>query len=305
MGRARRGGLVSVTVLEAGPLSSIQDPFGRPGWRRYGVPVGGAADAWSARLANRLVGNPDGASLLEVTLGGAAFRIETPTILALAGGLNGSLDGRPVSSAVEAAASSVVRVEPGDGARGYLAFAGGIAAEPVLGSASTDLRSGFGGLDGRALTAGDTLNIGTASPRRLTWRGSRPLGAIRVVRGPHEAGFEELCSGSWTVGVAADRAGLRLDGPLIRPALREVPSVGLPIGAVQIPPDGHPIAMLVDRPVTGGYPVPAVVIRADVGRLAQLLSGDEVRFASVSMAEARRAWEEAEVSLQRLVSVDG
>jgi biotin-dependent carboxylase-like uncharacterized protein len=293
---------VSVTVLEAGPLTSIQDPAGRPGWRRYGVPVGGAADAWSARLANRLVGNPDGAALIEVTLGGAAFQLGRPTVLALTGGLVGSLDGRPMplASAVEAGAGSAVRVDPGSGARGYLAFAGGIEAEPVLGSASTDLRSGFGGLEGRPLAAGDVLRTAEATARRLAWRGTRPGGPIRVVRGPHEAGFEELCSGSWTVGIAADRAGLRLDGPLIRPALREIPSMGLPIGAIQIPPDGHPIAMLVDRPVTGGYPVPAVVIRADVGRLAQLLSGDEVRFASVSLAEALRAWEEAAASLEEL-----
>lgn len=298
--------MVSVTVLEAGPLTSIQDPVGRPGWRRYGVPVGGAADAWSARLANRLVGNPDGAALIEVTLGGAAFRLETPTVLAIAGGLAGSLDHKPVplASAVEAAAGSVLRVLPGDGARACLAFAGGIEAEPVLGSASTDLRSGFGGRDGRALAAGDTLRLVTTTPRRFAWSGTRASGAVRVVRGPHEAGFEELSSGSWTVGIAADRAGLRLDGPLIRPALREIPSMGLPIGAIQIPPDGHPIAMLVDRPVTGGYPVPAVVIRADIGRCAQLLSGDEVRFASVSMAEAERAWDEAEASLEALEPMD-
>ncbi len=297
---------MSVPVIEPGPLTSIQDPAGRPGWRHYGVPVGGAADAWSALLANRLAGNPDGAALIEVTLGGAAFRLGSPMVLALTGGLVGSLDDRPLpaASAINVAAGSVVRVEPGSGARGYLAFAGGIEAEPVLGSASTDLRSGFGGLDGRALAAGDVLLTSEAPARRLAWHGTRPGGLVRVVRGPHEAGFEELCSGTWTVSIAADRAGVRLDGPLIRPSLREVPSIGLPIGAVQIPPDGHPIAMLADRPVTGGYPVPAVVIRADVGRLAQLLSGDEVRFGSVSLAEAQRAWEEAEASLEALEPAD-
>lgn len=294
---------MSVTVLEPGPLSSIQDPIGRPGWRRFGVPVGGAADAWSARLANRLVGNAEGAALIEVAIGGAGLAFERTSVLALTGGLSGTLDGLPfpAGSAVDVPAGSVMRVEPGDGARGYLAVAGGIVVDPVLGSGSTDLRSGFGGLDGRALAAGDVLGVGAATAsRRLAWRGSRDYGPIRVVAGPRGPGLDEMCAVAWTVGVAADRAGVRLDGPSISIAPSEVPSMGLPVGAVQVPPDGRPIAMLVDRPVTGGYPVPAVVIRADVGRVAQLLTGDEVRFASVTMEDALRAWADAESSLEAL-----
>jgi biotin-dependent carboxylase-like uncharacterized protein len=294
---------VTITVLEPGPLSSIQDPVGRPGWRRYGVPVGGAADAWSARLANRLVGNPEQAALIEITIGGAGLEFERTSLVALTGGLSGMLDGRPLpaTTAVDVPSGSVVRVEPGDGARGYLAVAGGIEVDPILGSGSTDLRSGFGGSEGRALAAGDVLRLGPAAdPRRLAWRGSREDGPIRLVAGPHGPGLDEMCAVAWSVGVAADRAGVRLDGPSIAVAPSEVPSMGLPLGAVQVPPDGRPIAMLVDRPVTGGYPVPAVVIRADVGRVAQLLTGDEVRFASVTMDDALRAWVDAEASLAAL-----
>ncbi len=167
----------------------------------------------------------------------------------------------------------------------------------MLGSRSTDLRSGFGGPDGRALAAGDTLHLGEPMPRRLRWRGTRPAGPMRVVVGPHAPGLDELCAAGWTVGVSADRTGVRLDGPAIAMAATEVASMGLPIGAIQVPPDGRPIAMLVDRPVTGGYPVPAVVIRADVGRVAQLLTGDEVRFASVTREEAQLAWRAVEASL--------
>ena len=208
---------MTITILEPGPLSSVQDPFGRPGWRRYGVPVGGAADSWSARLANRLVGNNEGAALIEITLGGAAIALERETTLATTGGLETTLDGRPLppATAVEVATGSVVRLEPGDGARGYLAIAGGIEVTPVLGSRSTDLRSGYGGPEGRALAAGDALRLGEASPRQLRWSGTPRTGALRVVSGPHAPGLDELCAAAWTVGVAADRAGVRLDGPAI------------------------------------------------------------------------------------------
>lgn len=286
-----------ILVIEPGPLTSVQDPFGRIGWRRFGVPVGGAADAWSARLANRLVGNPDGAALLEVTLGGATFQLEATRAVAVTGGLLASVDGLPVGSAgVVARAGATIRIGPGTGARGYLAIGGGVSVPRVLGSAATDLRTGFGGLQGRALRAGDRLELGEASGWVKRWEGSLDRGPLRVVPGPQPATLDRLIERAWKVGVEADRAGVRLDGERIEGA-GEVASMGLPIGAIQVPPDGRPIVMLADRPVTGGYPVPACVIRADVGRVAQLLPGDEVRFMLVSLEDARGALRTAAAAL--------
>jgi len=288
-----------IEVLVPGPLTSVQDAFGRPDWRHLGVPVGGAADAWSARLANRMAGNSDNDALLEITLGGLELRCERAANAALVGGMSVSVDSLPVAAnaVFPARAGSVIRVDPGSGARGYLAVAGGIMVPPILGSRSTDLRSGFGGHDGRALRSGDLLEIGSSSTTPRRWTGSRPDGPIRIVPGPHATGIS--LDGEWTVGTEADRTGVRLDGRRLE-ALGEVPSMGLPLGAVQVPPDGRPIVMLADRPVTGGYPVPACVIRADVGRVAQLRPGDKVTFASVSLGEAREALASAEAELAAL-----
>ena len=278
-----------IEVLDPGPLSSLQDAVGREGWRHLGVPVGGAADPWSALLANRLVGNLDDAALVEVTLGGAAFRTDRPMVVAAAGGLNVYVDGIALApgEARRLRAGEMIRFDPGDGARGYLAVAGGFVAAPVLGSPSTDLRTGFGGLEGRALRAGDRLPTRTADGRAFRARLTVPNGPIRIVDGPHPGSVDALAAATWTVGVEADRAGVRLDGPIV--AGGEVPSMGLPLGAIQVPPDGRPIVMLADRPVTGGYLVPACVIRADISRVAQLRTGDSLTFASVSIQEARDA----------------
>ena len=293
-----------LVVVEPGPLSSVQDPDGRAGWRRFGVPVGGAADGWSARLANRLAGNDDGAALIEVTLGDAAFRLEAPSVVASAGGLRATIEGLPVPAVgVRARAGATIRVEPGDGARGYLAIGGGIVVERVLGSASTELRAGFGGHAGRALAAGDRLAVASGTGRPARWSGTRHGGPIRIVTGPHPDALPLLVERDWSVGIEADRTGVRLDGDRIAGS-GEVASMGLPLGAIQVPPDGRPIIMLADRPVTGGYPVPACVIRADVGRVAQLRPGDPVRFAQVSIEEARAARRAAEDALADLEPAD-
>jgi 5-oxoprolinase (ATP-hydrolysing) subunit C len=298
--RRRAGRLGVIEVIEPGPLTSVQEPFGRDGWRHLGVPAGGAADRWNARLANRLVGNEDRDALLEITLGGAAMRLDEPTVVALTGGLSGSIDGVPLElEGRRIRAGATLRVEPGWGARGYLAVAGGIAVEPVLGSASTDLRTGFGGLDGRALRAGDRLEVGQFVGRPARAPAVPGGGPVRIMAGPYGAPLDALVATAWTVGAEADRTGVRLDGARLGDA-GEIPSMGLPLGAIQVPPDGRPIVMLADRPVTGGYPVVACVIGADMGRVAQLRTGDAVRFASVSKDEAILALREAEDRLARL-----
>jgi biotin-dependent carboxylase-like uncharacterized protein len=296
-----------VEVLDPGPLTSIQDASGRRDFRHLGVPTAGAADAFSAALANRLAGNEPDAALLEVTLPGAMFAFTAPTLIGLAGAdLGAVIDGVPLTA-------PAARRVPADaslrftgrrvGTRAYLAFAGGIDVEPVLGSRSTDLRSRFGGLEGRALRAGDRLALARSDRAAPGWLTStlRRVATAQVVQdvplqilpGPHldrcgPDAFERLCGSLWRVSREADRAGIRLDGPpLDHLGEPEVPSVALPLGAVQVPPDGRPIVMLADRPVTGGYPVVGCLARAAVGRAAQLLVGDEVRFAPVAAAKAR------------------
>lgn len=290
---------MTIEILEPGPLTSVQDPFGRPGWRHLGVPVGGAADPWSARLANRLVGNRDEAALLEITLGEAVIGTETAAWMALTGGLRASAGGieLPRHEAWRLRPGATVRIRAGDGARGYLAVGGALIVDAVLGSPSTDLRTGFGGLDGRALHSGDRLGVAPMDGRPCRWTGSATSGPIRIVPGPHPDAIAAL-EAEWTVAVEADRTGVRLDGP--RAEGGEVPSMGLPLGAIQVPPDGRPIVMLADRPVTGGYRVPACVIRADVGRVAQLRTGDALTFASVSPEEARDALRRGEQELAAL-----
>lgn len=294
-----------IEVVEPGALTSVQTARGRIGWRHLGVHVGGAADAWSARLANRLVGNDDDAALLEVTLRGPALRFGAAARVALSGArFVASVDGRslPPFEAREIPAGSTLRIGDGDGARAYLAIAGGVMVEPLLGSAATDLRSGFGGHEGRALRAGDVLSFGSAArvPRR--WTGTLPEGPIRIVDGPHVERLapDALTSTAWTVSSATDRTGARLEGPALAGGEAEVASMALPVGAIQVPPDGHPIVMLADRPVTGGYRVPACVIGADVGRVARLRPGDALRFVSVSREDARQAFLERENELAAL-----
>jgi len=280
-----------IEVIEPGALTSVQTAGGRPGWRHLGVPVGGAADPWSARLANRLVGNPDGAALLEITLRGPELRFDAVTAVAITGGLfDATLDGlpMPITLGRTVRAGSRLRIDGGSGARCYLGVGGGLDVPMVLGSAATDLRGGFGGVEGRALRSGARLAFGTPSGVRLRWSGSILDGPIRIVGGPHP-GATDLTGVAWQVGADADRTGLRLDGPWLSAHPPEIPSMGLAVGAIQLPPDGRPIVMLADHPVTGGYLVPACVIRADIGRIAALRPGDRVAFRIVSVEDAREA----------------
>lgn len=294
-------------VIDPGPLTSVQTPRGRPGWQHFGVPIGGAADPWSARLANRLVGNPEDAPLLEATLAGPTLRFDSATVVAITGApWAATLDGLPLppNQARPARAGAILKVGSGQGARIYVAVAG-LTVHPVLGSASTDLRTGFGGHDGRSLRVGDRLAVDSRTAQPMRWGGKRePAGRIRVVPGPHASRFapDALTALPWRVSEAADRTGVRLEGIGIGRGggSAEVPSLGVPVGAVQIPPDGQPIVMLADGPVTGGYPVPACVIRADAGRVAQLMPGEDVTFAAVSIEEAVEALRQAEADLKDL-----
>ncbi len=294
-------------VLAPGLLTTVQDGLGRRGWEAFGVPTGGAVDWLAALAASRLVGNDPEDALLEMTVDGPALRFTQQAAFALAGAdLSASLDGQPVPVGVSWLARPGSTLAFGERCTGrccYLAVAGGLQVAPVLGSRSTDLRSGFGGVSGRALAAGDRLLV--PSPADAVMRTGRslpealldlgPNRPVRVVPGPHVDRFApgslaELCRRAWTIGDQADRMGYRLRGSaLSHVAGADVASLGLPIGTVQVPGDGLPIVLLADHQPTGGYTVIACVIRADLPLLAQRNPGDTVHFVEVSIAQARAA----------------
>ena len=305
----------SLRVIDAGLLTTIQDGRGRPGLGRFGVPTGGAADRAAARLANRLVGAPNEAPLLELTLVGPTLTFERAAHVAVTGadlGLRTDLGAIRPGHSVRLPAGTTIRGGTArHGARAYLAIEGGFFVPPVLGSASTDRRSGLGGVDGRELRAGDVLTFGDgqAGASRSVVGGmpsgaAHPAGPIRVIATPaglgwfDEAAVEALTTTDWVVGDDADRHGLRLIGGRIGPPTGAIASLGVPLGAIQVPPSGEPIITMVDGPVTGGYPIVGVVARADHDRLAQLVPGDPVRLAAVSIADARRALEVPEPRIE-------
>ena len=302
-----------VRVLEPGLLTTIQDADGRPGNGRFGVPPGGAMDADAARLANRLVGNRGDEPVLEITVHGPTLAWETAAHVGLAGA-----DLAAVAEHLQLGpwhshrlhAGAVLRFERsadrGRGARAYLAIEGGFLVEPVLGSAATDRRSGFGGLDGRALRTGDTLAYRADQGGRLRSlvrdrggpHGEPPFDpavpvVIHVVATPADLGWfgsdalDALTGTAWTVEPDSDRNGIRLGGGRVPARADRIASLGVPVGSVQVPASGAPIVTMVDGPVTGGYPVIGVVPRIDHGRLGQLVPGASVRFRSIDVVAAR------------------
>jgi biotin-dependent carboxylase-like uncharacterized protein len=274
-----------IEVLEAGPLATVQD-LGRPGYAALGVARSGAFDRAALQLANRLVGNPEAAAGIEMTLGGLRFVAHAPVTVALAGAV---CPGAPDwGTAVTLPAGAEVRLgAPRDGLRSYLALRGGLAVPAVLGSRSTDLLSGLGP---EPLRAGTRLPVGEPSGEMVAALGSpqRMSGLLRIRFGPRDDWFtaearRRLVRAEWTVRPDSDRIGVRLSGPsLDRVRTGELPSEPMLPGAVQVPPEGRPIIFGPDGPVTGGYPVIAVV--ADLGPVAQLRPGDTVRFSRGSDA---------------------
>jgi biotin-dependent carboxylase-like uncharacterized protein len=276
-------------VLAPGPLATVQDA-GRPGWASIGVTRSGAADREAAALAGRLVGNDPSAAVVEATAGGLRVRAGRTVLVAVTGApAPVTVDGRPAPFAAPLTLRSGQTLGlgvPPVGLRSYLAVRGGIDVPPVLGSRSTDTLSGLGPAP---LRPGDELPVGDlaggepfvdVAPVRAP--ASRPV--LRVLPGPRRdwlipAAWTALTGAGWTVSADSDRVGLRLSGPrLERARTDELPSEGLVPGAVQVPPDGAPVLFLADHPVTGGYPVLAVVVTADLPAVAQLRPGDPVRF---------------------------
>ncbi|MEU1039964.1 biotin-dependent carboxyltransferase family protein [Streptomyces sp. NPDC005907] len=279
----------ALAVVRAGALTTVQDR-GRPGHAHLGVPRSGALDAPAAALVNRLVGNPPGAAVLETTLDGCAVRPRCAVTVAVGGApCPVTVDGRPVPWGAPVRVPGGALLDVGSaraGVRAYLAVSGGVAVEPVLGSRSTDLLSGLGPpplTDGTVLPLGPVSGLPArvdvvpqpAPPRELV---------LRVTPGPRDdwfavAAVRTLTAGSYRVSSASNRIGLRTEGPALERAVSgELPSEGMVLGAVQVPPDGRPVVFLADHPTTGGYPVIAVVHPPDLPAAAQATPGTPVRF---------------------------
>jgi antagonist of KipI len=306
-----------VEIIEGGFFTTVQD-LGRYGYQRYGVPVSGAMDLFAFRTANLLVGNPQSAAALEMTLVGPRIRFLADTVASITGAdLQPQLDGRPLQGWRPFAAPEGAVLTFGnarDGLRAYLAVAGGIDVPVVLGSRSTFTRGGLGGFDGRALQHGDRLCSGETSGERVEGRAFSPEDipvyghdhAVRVVLGPQDEAFtpegiSTFLSATYAVTPKSDRIGCRLEGPAVsHTASPDIVSDGNPFGAVQVAGDGLPMVLVADRGTTGGYTKLATVISVDLPRLAQALPGDRVSFREVSLIEAHRALRESEAALDRL-----
>ncbi len=275
----------ALTVLGTGPLTTVQDT-GRTGQGALGIGRSGACDRAAAALANRLVGNPPEAAVLEVTFGGLAVQAEAELLVVTTGArcAGGTAHGAPV----RLRAGDELRLGvPGSGLRTYLAVRGGIDVAPVLGSRATDVLSGLGPA---VVAAGDVLPVGsTPLPPPgvdLAPVADPPDGelTVAVLPGPRAdwfgpAAWTTLTGTAYTVTSDSNRVGLRLDGPALeRSVTGELPSEGMLRGALQVPPAGTPVLFLADHPVTGGYPVVGYVVDGVVDRCAQLRPGQAVRF---------------------------
>ncbi|MGK4584523.1 biotin-dependent carboxyltransferase family protein [Kitasatospora sp. HPMI-4] len=285
-------------VVRPGPLTTVQD-LGRRGAAHLGVPRGGALDEPALRAANRLVGNPPGTAALETTVGGVALEALAPLLVAVTGApAPVRVDGRPAAwgAPVAVPAGAVVEVGPATyGVRSYLAVAGGLAVPEVFGSRSADLLSGLGPAP---LTAGQMLPVGPVAGRRPA-ADLVPLPAppaelvLRLRPGPRSDWFATealtgLARARYRVAAASNRIALRTEGPaLTRVRDGELPSEGMMLGSVQVPPDGLPVIFLADHPTTGGYPVIGVVPAPDLAAAAQARPGTPLRFSLLHGRSAR------------------
>jgi len=301
-----------IEVLRAGPLTTVQD-LGREAWRDRGISRCGALDDLALTQGNLLVGNPPDAAGLEFTLGPATLRFDIDCCIAVTGtDADALLDGRPLRPGWRQpvqAGQTLKIAAPRERMRSYLAVSGGIATAPALGSRSTDLKAGFGGLDGRALRDGDRLPLNPPAARPSRRIGLAPPdwdATVRALPGPEHDDFSAAARAAfwgadWRLTPQSNRMGYRFAGPeLKRQRGAELASHGVLPGVVQVPPSGQPIALLADAQTTGGYPKIAVVIRADLWKLAQLRLGATLRFLPCSVDEALDALRQRQATLEQL-----
>ncbi|MFD2671253.1 5-oxoprolinase subunit C family protein [Marinicrinis sediminis] len=327
---------IGMKVKKPGVYTTLQDQ-GRIGHRHLGVPVSGVMDRWSSRVANRLLGNEDEAAVLEMTWVGPTLDIQQGMWISICGGacsVQANQQEIPMWRPVYLPAGTVLSIGSfRKGCRAYLAVQGGFEAEIVLGSRSTYVRGGFGGIGGRTLRAGDELVIRPSAAlnaeqpqnppcigRRairtdrlyrpswrvpiLDWKEPEPV--IRVMEGREIDSFpkrsrEKLKSTDFRILPQSDRMGYRLEGSPLHPlASFQMKTEPVTVGTVQVPPNGQPVILMADGQATGGYPRIAQVASVDVPVLAQLPPGTSIRFAWVSVTEAEQLWLQREAELEAL-----
>jgi biotin-dependent carboxylase-like uncharacterized protein len=309
----------TIEVREPGLLTTVQD-LGREGFGPMGVSPSGAADAVSLRLGNRLVGNQENSAALEMTLTGGAFGFTHDAAFSLTGSdFGATLDGAPIEmwQSIPVRAGAILRLgATRSGARCYLCIRGGIAVEPILGSASTHLLSGLGGFEGRPLRRGDVLRIGPATEPSRTrrvdakvLRALAPRRTLRVTTGPEADRFSASAQGAfyasaYRVAETSNRMGLRLEGAAIAlEPIRDMITEGVSLGAIQVPPSGQPIILFVEQQTTGGYPKIANVIAADLHSVGQLRPRDEIRFERVEFDRAQALLRDQERLIQPAMAI--
>lgn len=306
---------MSIQVLHPGLMTTIQD-LGRFGSQKFGIIVSGAMDPISLRIANLLVGNDEGEGALEITLLGTTLQFDTDELVAITGGdLQPTIDGEkaPMWRPVLIRKGSVLQFKSAvNGSRAYVAFAGGIVVPEVMGSKSTYLRAAIGGLQGRALQKGDVLDSGDSNPisqafvhqlekmtAHFNWSvdftdflSFEKTQTIRVLHGAEFERFDTesqqaFFSKPYQLTTQADRMGYRLDGAPLRLSEKfELLSEGVTYGTIQVPSNGQPIILMVDRQTTGGYPKIGQVISIDLPCLAQMQPNSTIQFKECSLEQA-------------------
>jgi len=298
---------MELEVIKPGMLTSVQD-LGRWGFQASGVPVAGAMDLPALRIGNVMLGNPEGAAALEVTLLGPEISAIGSGLVVFAGAeLGFTVNGRHVGSwnSLLLNDGDIISFSgpEGNGCRGYLCAAGGMDVPVVMGSRSTYMRAKIGGYQGRSLRTGDVLKIGEPD---LLWKRTDgftlpedmrpdyfPDKPLLILAGLQEDAFTDdgirtLFESEYTISSESDRMGCRFEGLQVqhKEAGADIVSDAIPLGAVQIPGHGKPIAMLADRQTTGGYTKIGVLTPASIQKLVQRMPGMKVRFAEASMSEA-------------------
>ena len=319
-----------IEILSSGMMNSVQD-LGRPGYLDQGIGRGGAMDRPALRIANLLVGNPEDAAGVEVAVFPFRLRFLEPAGYAVTGaGCRASLNGAtlpPWWSGLAGAGDELRLYPPGEGSRAYVAIAGGIDVPDVLRSRATDLKSVFGGLEGRALMRGDRLAVGSPfSPAGRTREqsidpfhfrdslggivGGAPL-TLQIMPGAEfdvftEEGRHAFLGGDFTVSADNNRQGVRLEGPQLSLARKlELLSHGIMPGTIQVPPSGQPVIQLAEANTCGGYPKIGHVIETDLWKLGQAPPGATIRFELIGRDAAVSAIREEELRMTRLANLLG
>ncbi len=305
---------MKIKINFAGPLTTVQDG-GRLGYMSVGFSAGGAMDVHSMRVANILVGNPRDEGALEITFMGIEAEFDSDTVIAITGAdMLPAINGEPISTyeAISVHSGDVLSMKAArSGMRAYLAVSGGFELPKVMGSLSTNLKCGIGGLEGRKLRAGDEICL-HRSTRLIGERKTEKENeyekeiCVRVIFGPQddyftERGISDFLSSEYTVSEKSDRMGVRLSGkPVENKNGVDIISDGIVMGSVQIPASGEPIIMMADRQTTGGYAKIATVITADLSLIAQAAPGTKIRFKRVTERQALKALKLSEKQLLKL-----